>query len=332
MRESKAAMRKAEKDAERARSEENKAIKRYNRAIDKLSCLMQKEWESPKAYGSRAMKLLGTVDDNDESWVVKKFIKGIDRKEFRWTIRAERDHNKEMRLAVAIDRLKILYEQADDTDYDSDSDSDSEDHKQRACIRIYPRSDISQLWTENSDSGDVDEEQLLYLLRELRSNTIESSSADHNNNMSMHSELLPAIEQTNCGNTDNAGIDQDVPISLCYSSDLALEKGLEVENRGEMVAAGGPVISFGNLEDRCEPESIRIRLPACNFSISARPIFKLIPRRTDGPAADNWLEITSMSGNPWDLSGKAIVCLPRRHIENQPLGQVHMMGNDHIAT
>ena len=43
MTESKAAMWKAEKDAERARREENKAIKRYNRAIDKLSCLMQKE-------------------------------------------------------------------------------------------------------------------------------------------------------------------------------------------------------------------------------------------------------------------------------------------------
>ena len=138
MRESKAAMRKAEKDAERARMEENKAIKRYNRAIDKLSFLMQKEWESPKAYGSRAMKLLGKVDDDDESWVVKKFIKGMDRKEFRRTIRAERDHTKKMRLAAAIDRLKILYEQVDDTDYDSDSDSDFEDHKQRARIRIYP--------------------------------------------------------------------------------------------------------------------------------------------------------------------------------------------------
>ena len=41
----------------KARREENKVIKRYNRAIDKLSCLTQKEWESPKAYGRRAMEL-----------------------------------------------------------------------------------------------------------------------------------------------------------------------------------------------------------------------------------------------------------------------------------
>ena len=124
--ESKAAMRKAEKDAERARREENKAIKRYKRAIYKLSCLTQKEWESPKAYGSRALKLLSKVDDDDESWVVKKFIKGINRKRFHQIIRAERYYHKAMTLAAAIDRLEELYELADDTNYDTDSDSDSE--------------------------------------------------------------------------------------------------------------------------------------------------------------------------------------------------------------
>ena len=86
MKESKAAMRKAEKDADRARREENKAIKRYNRAIDKLSGLTQMEWESPKAYESRTLKPLRKVDDDDERWVVKKFNKGINRKRFHQII------------------------------------------------------------------------------------------------------------------------------------------------------------------------------------------------------------------------------------------------------
>ena len=237
-----------------------------------------------------------------------------------------------MRLAAAIDRLKILYEQADDTDYDSDSDSDFEDHKQRARIRINPRLDISQFWTANFDSGDVDEEQLLYLLRDLRSNATESSSADHNNNMNMTSELPPAIEQTIGRNTEDAGIDPEVPISLCYSSDLALERGLQVENREAMETSGGLVISAADLEDSCKPESIRIRLPTCHLSNSAQPIFKLLPRRTECPPADNRLETTTLLGNACDFRGKPIIRLPIRQIENQPLGQVHMMDNNHIAT
>ena len=88
------------------------------------------------------MKLLGKVDDDDENRVVKKFIKGIDRKEFRQRIRAELDHNKKMTVVAAIDRLKKLYEQADDTDYHSDSNSDDDDN-QRACIRIYTQLDTS---------------------------------------------------------------------------------------------------------------------------------------------------------------------------------------------
>ena len=332
MRESKAAMRKAEKDAERARREENKGIKRYNRAIDKLSCLMQKEWESPKAYGSRVMKLLNKVDDDDERWVVKKFIKGIDRKEFRRTIRAERDHNKMMTLAAAIDKLKNLYEQADDTDYDSDSDSDDDDDKQMASIRIYTRSDTSRLWTANSDSTDVDEEQLLYLLRDYRSNAIQPSSADPNDDMNMNSELPPVIDQTICRNTDNAGIDPEVPIGPYDSSNLELEKGLEVESREAMETAGGMAITAGDLEDRCKQEFISVRLPAYRFLNSAQPIFELLPRRTEGPAADNWLETTTVSGNAWDFRGKPIVRLPIRQIENQPPGQAHMMDNDYVAT
>ena len=172
---------------------------------------------------------------------------------------------------------------------------------------------------------------MLYLLRDLRSNATESSGADHNN-MNMTSELPPAIEQTIGHNTEDVGIDPEVPISLCYSSDLALERGLQVENGEAIVTAGGLIISAGDLEDRCEPVSIRIRLPACHFSNSAQLIFKPIPRRKDGPAADNWLETTSMTGNLWDHCGKPIVCLPVRQIENQPLGQVHMMDNDHLAT
>ena len=321
MRESKAAMRKAEKDAERARREENKAIKRYNRAIDKLSCLTQKEWESPKAYGSRAMKLLGKVDDDDESWVVKKFIKGIDRKEFRRTIRAERDRSKTMTLAAATDMLRILYEQADDTDYDSDSDSDSDDGKKRACIRIYPRSDNTQFWTVSSDSGDVVEEQLLYLLRDFRSNTVPSRSVDRGDDRDINSELPPAFVETICNNADNAEIDPEVPISLCHSGDLALEMELGVENRETMVTAGGLAIIAGDLEDRFKQESIRIRLPACNVAHLAKLHLKALQRHPDVPVSGCRLETTSMLPvlrKLWDESDKPIVRLPAVPARNQP--------------
>ena len=257
------------------------------------------------------MKLLGKVDDDDESWVVKKFIKGIDRKEFRRTIRAEHDHSKTMTLAAATDRLRILYEQADDTDYDSDSDSDSDDGNKRACIRIYPRSDNSQFWTVNSDSGDVDEEQLLYLLRDFRSNAVQSPRGDYVDKMNIDSKHQPESEQMTCGNVDNAEVDPEVPSSPCNSSNLELERELEVENREAMVTAGGLAITVGDLEARYKQESsIRIRLPACHFSNSAQPIFKLIPRRKDTPAAENGLETTTVSGNSWNVGGKPIVCLP----------------------
>ena len=320
MRESEAAMRKAEKDAERARREENKAIKRYNRAIDKLSCLTQKEWESPKAYGSRAMKLLGKVDDDDESWVVKKFSKGIDRKEFRRTIRAERDRSKTMTLAAAADMLRILYKQADDTDYVSDSDSESDDGNKRACIRIYPRSDNSQFWTENSDSGDLDEEQLLYLLRDFRSNAVQSPRADYVEEMNIDSKHQPAFEQTTCGNADNAGVDPEVPSSPCDGINHELETEPGVENRKTMVTAGGLAIAARVLEDRCEQESIRIRIPAFNDAHLAEPhLNALLP---DVPVSGYRLETTSMLpvlSNLWDESDKPIVRLPAVPAVNQLL-------------
>ena len=214
MKESKAAMWKAEKDAERARREENKVIKRYNRAIDKLSCLTQKGWESPQAYGSQALKLLSKVDDDDERWVVKKFIKGINQKRFHQIIQVERYYHKAMTLAAAIARLEELYELADDTSYNSDSNS-------------------------NSNFGNVDDEQIMmrHFIHCFRSDMLQSWSVVYDDEANINSQLQPEIEQTICGNAGNAEIDPAVPIRLCHGSDLALGKKAKVDNGEIMVTA-----------------------------------------------------------------------------------------------
>ena len=217
------------------------------------------------------MKHLGKVDDDDESLVFKKFIKGMDRKDFRQTIRAERDLSKTMTLAAAADMLRMIYGQADDTDYDSDFDSDSDDGNKRACNRMYPRSDNSQFWTENSDSGDLDEEQLLYLLRDFRSNAVRSPRADYVDKLNINSQHQPLFEQMTCGNADNAGVKPEVPSSPCDGSNLELETEPGVDNRKTMVTAGGLAIVAGVLEDRCKQESIRIRIPAFNDAHLAKP-------------------------------------------------------------
>ena len=99
---------------------------RYDRAMLKLDALAQGRYESPTTYGKRVWKLFLQVDEDEESWVVRKFINGIWDEEFWRILRAERNCNKTMGLGIAMKRLKALYELADETDYDPDSDSEDE--------------------------------------------------------------------------------------------------------------------------------------------------------------------------------------------------------------
>ena len=74
-----------QKQRKKARREE----KQYDCAIDRILRLQQKDYESPNTYGKRASKLRAIVDEDDERWVVKQFINGIERKEFRRSLRVD---------------------------------------------------------------------------------------------------------------------------------------------------------------------------------------------------------------------------------------------------
>ena len=99
---------------------------RYDRAMLKLDALAQGRYESPTTYAKRVWKLFLQVDEDEESWVVRKFINGIRDEEFWQILRAERNRNKTMGLGIAMKRLKALYRIAHETDYDPDSDSEDE--------------------------------------------------------------------------------------------------------------------------------------------------------------------------------------------------------------
>lgn len=77
---------------------------------------------------------------------------------------------------------------------------------------------------------------------------------------------------------------------------------------------------------------IHIRLPEYNISNLAQPTGEALLSCTDALAVESWLKITTMSGNPWDVCGKPIVCLPIMEIETQLLGQLPMMDNNQVAT
>ena len=81
---------------------------RYDRAMLKLDALAQGRYESPTTYGKRVWKVFLQVDENEESWVVRKFINGIRDEEFWRILRAERNRNKTMGLGIAMKRLKAL--------------------------------------------------------------------------------------------------------------------------------------------------------------------------------------------------------------------------------
>ena len=99
---------------------------RYDRAMLKLDARVQGRYESPTTYGKRAWKLFLQVDEDEESWVVRKFINGIRDEEFWRILRAEQNRNKAMGPGIAMKRLKALYKIAKETDYDPDSDSEDE--------------------------------------------------------------------------------------------------------------------------------------------------------------------------------------------------------------
>ena len=109
-----------QKQRKKARREE----KQYDRAIDRILHLQQKDYESPNTDGTRASKPLAMVDEDDERWVVKQFINGIERKEFRRSLRVDWKSDKKMTLDAAISMLEALYKMADHGDYDSDSGGD----------------------------------------------------------------------------------------------------------------------------------------------------------------------------------------------------------------
>ena len=113
-------------------------MNRYDRAMLKLDALTQGKFESPTTYGKWVWKLFLQVDEDDESWVVRKFINGIADEEFWRILRAERNHNRSMTLDAATKRLKALYEIAKETDYDPDPDSEDE----------YDESDCDSQFTE----------------------------------------------------------------------------------------------------------------------------------------------------------------------------------------
>ena len=62
---------------------------RYDRAMLKLDARVQGRYESPTTYGKRAWKLFLQVDEDEESWVVRKFVNGIQDEEFWHILRAE---------------------------------------------------------------------------------------------------------------------------------------------------------------------------------------------------------------------------------------------------
>ena len=99
---------------------------RYDRAMLKLDALAQGRYESPTTYGKRVWRLFLQVDEDEESWVVRKFINGIRDEEFWRILRVERNRNKTMGLGIAMKRLKALYKLAEETDYDPDSESEDE--------------------------------------------------------------------------------------------------------------------------------------------------------------------------------------------------------------
>ena len=50
----------------------------YMRAVKKITALRQKEWESSRKYGKRAIKLQAKLPDmSDEHWLIECFIDGI---------------------------------------------------------------------------------------------------------------------------------------------------------------------------------------------------------------------------------------------------------------
>ena len=99
---------------------------RYDRAMLKLDALTQGRYESPTTYGKRVWKLLLQVDEDEESWVVRKFIDGIRDEELWRILRAERNSNKAMGLGVVMRRLKALYKLRNESGYDPGPDSEEE--------------------------------------------------------------------------------------------------------------------------------------------------------------------------------------------------------------
>ena len=91
-----------------------------------VDALAQGRYESPTTYGKRVWKLFLQVDEDEESWVVRKFVNGIRDEEFWQILRVERNRNKTMGLGIAMKRLKTLYKIAQETDYDPDSDSEDD--------------------------------------------------------------------------------------------------------------------------------------------------------------------------------------------------------------
>ena len=80
----------------------------YNHVMTEIEGLMQGEYESPAKYGKRAWRLFLQLDEAEESWVVKNFIAGVDKCEFRLKLQAEYD-NQAMSLDAVIGRLKRLW-------------------------------------------------------------------------------------------------------------------------------------------------------------------------------------------------------------------------------
>ena len=115
---------------------------KYERATLKLDALVQERYESPTTYGKRVWKLFLQVDEDEESWVVRKFVNGNQDEDFWRILRTERNRNKTMGLGITIKRLKALYELAQETDYDPDSEGE----------------DYSELSAEESDSDTEFEE------------------------------------------------------------------------------------------------------------------------------------------------------------------------------
>ena len=129
-RESKKENHKAEID--RVRADLEKA-KEYMRAVKKITALRQKEWESSREYGKRAMKLRAKLPDtSDEHWLIECFIDGIYGCSRRRRVRS-RLHKTDENLAslkTTINDLRhwrrLPREYADDSESESDDDSMSD--------------------------------------------------------------------------------------------------------------------------------------------------------------------------------------------------------------